>query len=207
MGQPHQISGKDLGALAMPGCCDRCFWIKRRAKENRIDLPFQIFPGIFSSIDSYSKNMIHRWFDLPRLSPHWLQELDVTGYRKPPHFSKFFLVDDETGIRLTGSPDGVFVRTDRSHIIVDYKTGRKTDAQDALFPMYEAQLNAYAMIGERCDLAPVVALALIYTEPFSDARRIQDGDCDAYHLADGFALKFVTKIVPVQLQPRMIREL
>jgi hypothetical protein len=38
----------------MKGFCPRCFWISRRAR-----LPWQIFPGIFSSIDSYS-NLAHR---------------------------------------------------------------------------------------------------------------------------------------------------
>ena len=53
-----QISGKDLGALPMKGFCPRCFWISRRARP-----PWQIFPGIFSSIDSYSKKVAHGQFD------------------------------------------------------------------------------------------------------------------------------------------------
>jgi len=63
---PLQISGKDLGALAMKGFCPRCFWISRRAK-----LPWQIFPGIFSSIDSYSKKVVHGQFDRSGM-PGWL---------------------------------------------------------------------------------------------------------------------------------------
>lgn len=55
---PLQISGKDLGALALWHSCPRCFWIQRRAK-----LPWQIFPGIFSSIDSCSKKAVHAHFD------------------------------------------------------------------------------------------------------------------------------------------------
>jgi len=61
-----QISGKDLGALAMKGFCPRCFWIQRRTK-----LPWQIFPGIFSSIDSYSKKVVHGQFDKSGM-PGWL---------------------------------------------------------------------------------------------------------------------------------------
>ena len=63
---PLQISGKDLGALAMRDFCPRCFWIQRRTK-----LPWQIFPGIFSSIDSYSKKVVHGQFDKSGM-PGWL---------------------------------------------------------------------------------------------------------------------------------------
>ena len=59
---PLQISAKDLGALAMKGFCPRCFWIQRRTR-----LPWQIFPGIFSSIDSYSKKVVHGQFDESRM--------------------------------------------------------------------------------------------------------------------------------------------
>ena len=51
-----RISAKNLGAFALPGFCPRCFWLQLRV-ENR--LPFQIFPGIFSSIDAYTKRVVH----------------------------------------------------------------------------------------------------------------------------------------------------
>lgn len=40
-----RISAKTLGELACADFCSRCFWLKAKAKK----LPFQIFPGIFSS--------------------------------------------------------------------------------------------------------------------------------------------------------------
>jgi len=43
-----RISAKNLGELALSDFCPRCFWLKLHAKR----LPFQIFPGIFSSIDA-----------------------------------------------------------------------------------------------------------------------------------------------------------
>jgi len=50
-----RISAKSLGALALPEFCPRCFWLKTRVRH----LPFQIFPGIFSSIDAYTKRVVH----------------------------------------------------------------------------------------------------------------------------------------------------
>ena len=44
-----RISAKSLGELALPDFCPRCFWLKTKARGK---LPFQIFPGIFSSIDA-----------------------------------------------------------------------------------------------------------------------------------------------------------
>lgn len=197
-----RISAKSLGAVALPDFCRRCFWIRLRVKDK---LPFQIFPGIFSSIDSYNKRIVHRWFDRHGGPPPWLAGLgDIVGYREPPHFSKFTIALEEFGILLTGAPDAVFVRADRSHLIADYKTARHTDAQDRLLPLYEAQLNGYALIGEQCGLKPVSALALIYMEPVTD-----DGatDQDEHHREDGFLLGFSATIIPVSRDERTLRPL
>ena len=47
MNRQIQISAKNLGALALPAFCPRCFWIRMKCGGK---LPYQIFPGIFSSI-------------------------------------------------------------------------------------------------------------------------------------------------------------
>jgi hypothetical protein len=98
----------------------------------------------------------------------------------------------------------VFVRADRSHLIADYKTARHTGAQDRLLPLYEAQLNAYALIGEQCGLKPVSSLALIYMEPVTD-----DGaaDQDESHREDGFVMGFSANIIPVSRDEGKLRPL
>jgi hypothetical protein len=102
---PLQISGKDLGALAMRDFCPRCFWISRRAK-----LPWQIFPGIFSSIDSYSKKVVHGQFDRSGM-PGWLAPLgELKGYKDPPSAQRFRVPVEEHGLLLTGAPDAIFER-------------------------------------------------------------------------------------------------
>lgn len=197
-----RISAKNLGALAMPNFCPRCFWLKIRM-ENK--LPFQIFPGIFSSIDSYTKSIVHGWFDTKGCCPPWLSELgDIKGYINPPHFSKFQIIDKQNNILLTGGPDAVFVKTDNSYIIGDYKTARFTNAQDALLPMYEVQLNSYALIGEQCGLHPVTDLALIYMEPKTD----KETACqESSHHEKGFSMHFRAGIHKVPLDPQMVTPL
>ena len=197
-----RISGKDLGALALPEFCERCFWVQRRA---RAGLPFQIFPGIFSSIDSYSKHMVHGWFDRHGVLPPWLSKLDgVVGYRQPPHHSSFFTVDASTDIKLTGAPDAVFEISDGSLMIADYKTARFTRTQDKLLPVYKTQLNAYAMISESIGYGRVSRLALIYTEPITDD---VSAVADAVHRADGFNLGFSAHILPIDLDTTTISPL
>jgi hypothetical protein len=84
---------------------------------------FQIFPGIFSSIDAYTKKMIRSWWDGHQYFPAYLNSLGrITGYKKIPGFSKFRIWDKDSNIWLTGIPDEILIREDMSHIILDYKT-------------------------------------------------------------------------------------
>jgi hypothetical protein len=194
-----RISGKDLGALALPDFCERCFWIQRWAPSG---LPYQIFPGIFSSIDSYSKNMVHSWFDRHGVPPPWLSTLgSVVSYRNPPHHSKFSFMDTTTNILLTGAPDAIFELLDESIMIADYKTAKFTETQDKLFPVYRTQLNAYAMISESIGYGHVSNLALIYTEPITDKAA---AGADHVHNENGFNMGFSAHILSVDLDVGMI---
>jgi hypothetical protein len=193
-----RISAKTLGELALPDFCPRCFWVKQHAGK----LPFQIFPGIFSSIDSYTKKIIHCHFDEGKCSPEWLSELgELTGYINPPHYTKFQITDTASDVILWGTPDGIYKTTDGVHIIVDYKTAKYTGAQDHLMPVYSVQLNAYAVIGEQCGLHPVTRLALIYMEPVTDGK-------ETFFMSNqrqyGFDMGFAATIHGVNLEPGLI---
>lgn len=194
---PVQISGKNLGLLRL-GDCPRCFWLLLRL---RFWPPFQIFPGIFSTIDSYVKHVVHDHFDRHSRAPDWLAPLgDVTGYINPPHWSRFQMTDAETGIVLTGAPDGLLRRPDESLVIVDYKTARFTAAQDELHPMYETQLNCYALIADHCGLGRVTALALVYLEPVTDLPKGYARVCRPR----GFNLGFTGHALDVPLRPEIV---
>lgn len=198
MAEPITISAKNLGALAMPDFCSRCFWIGMHADG----LPYQIFPGIFSSIDSYNKRLVHGWFDRHGSAPAWLGALGkIKTYRPPPHHSKFKILDAESNVELRGTPDGIFVMDDDSHLIVDYKTAKFTPHQDSLFPMYEVQLNAYAVIGEQKGFSPVSGLALVYTEPVTSVAAAAK---DSNQSGSGFVMEFSAHIERVRLQPKRI---
>jgi hypothetical protein len=194
-----RISAKNLGELAMPSFCPKCFWLKLRLNSK---LPFQIFPGIFSSIDSYTKKYINTYFDQNKKFPDWLNVLGkMKGYINPPHFTKFYIIDKDTNILLTGVPDGIYVKPDSSHIIVDYKTAKYTGNQDTLMPIYEIQLNVYALIGEKTVLHPVSGLALIYMEPATGEDAFSD---KGNSRRDGFAMGFSANVHLLPITPEHI---
>ncbi len=193
-----RISAKVLGSLALPDFCPRCFWIQMHTQK----LPYQIFPGIFSSIDSYGKRLVHGWFDRHGAAPPWLASLGrLKGYRNPPHYTKFSVLHRATSVLLTGTPDGILMRADDSYLIIDYKTAKFTAHQDLLFPMYDVQLNAYAYLGENCGYSPVTGLALVYTEPVTDAAAAAT---ESNMTKRGFAMDFSVHLVPVELRPQII---
>jgi hypothetical protein len=128
----------------------------------------------------------------------------IDGYRQPPHYSKFNHVDARLGIKIQGSPDAIFTRRDGSQLIADYKTARFTDKQDELFPMYEIQLNAYAMIGDRSGFAPVSELALIYMEPFTHEEAAAS---KRNRRSNGFAMEFSAHILSVTINSKRLRHL
>ncbi len=194
-----RISGKDLGYVALPDFCPRCFWIKRKIPRSP---PYQIFPGIFSSIDAYSKKVIHSWFDRHGSATPWLTDLGaLESYIDPPHFTKFNTIDHTTNTLLTGAPDGIYVRPSSEKIIVDYKTAKFTPSQDALLPVYQTQLNVYAIIAHAVGIKPVTELYLIYTEPMTG---VKDADTDSIHRESEFNMGFASGVHQVEINPGLV---
>ena len=197
--EPVRISAKNLGQLALPDFCPRCFWLKLKLQ---FKLPWQIFPGIFSTIDSFSKKVTWQYFDKFKRVPPWFDSFgQFTGLFPVPHWSQFFVDDSETGIRLTGVPDDIFAMADGRYFIWDYKTAKFTENQDALLPLYRVQLNGYALIFEKLGMGEVGGLGLCYYEPQGDAPL---GGLDAVLQEDGFTMPFTAHLKEVELEPEGI---
>ncbi len=172
----------------MPSCCPRCFWLKLNCK-----LPYQIFPGIFSSIDSYTKKITWGYYEKFNSLPDWFKLFgDFARPIKAPGRSVFFVDDEETNVKLTGIPDDIFQKKDGSYFIVDYKTSRFTENQDALLPIYRVQLNGYALIAEKCGLKPVTGIGLTYYEPPLGSTV---DDLERSILYNGFRMPFRTHLL------------
>ncbi|MGB7063064.1 MAG: RNA-binding domain-containing protein [Candidatus Zixiibacteriota bacterium] len=191
-----RISAKDVGVVALPSFCPRCLWIKMHCNYR---LPFQIFPGIFSSIDLYSRRITHVHYEQRNRLPDWIAGVVTEAEPvKVPHYSKFSALDDDTNTLVTGVPDEIFRKADGSYFIVDYKTAKFTATQDALMPLYETQLNVYAYIGERVGFKPVSGLGLIYYEPLTD---IDVAQIDSLVLGYGFSMQFSGHVLQLDLRP------
>ena len=190
------ISAVALGALARPSFCPRCFWVQLKLDA----VPFQMpMPGIFSSIDSYVKNVVRAYFDFNRRLPTWFPDVGrVVGYEARLHWRRFQARDPHSGVTLRGVPDEVFHLEGRAYSIIDYKTSRFSAAQRGMFPNYEVQLNAYAYICSRLGLAPVEALTLIYLDPDTDLAAFPHW---LRRSRDDFLLGFTPKVRDVEVKP------
>jgi hypothetical protein len=193
------ISAKNLGAMALRSFCPRCFWIKMKC-HNKV--PFQIFPGIFSSIDSYSKRITDLHYSKLATVPKWFTSFGALSRPvKVPHYSKFLTEDTRTNIQLRGTPDEMVQMSDASYFIIDYKTAKYTGTQDELLPMYEIQLNAYAYIANRGNFRPVSGIGLVYYEPVTDLNA--DG-FDEVLMENGFKMVFSSRLHTLRLDPETL---
>ena len=194
-----RISAKNLGILALPDCCPRCFWLRAKLGWKS---PWAIMPGIFSSIDGFSKRAILAYFEKHGHFPPWIagRWADVRPL-KSPHHSTFRLTDPETGIVLTGVPDLMLGLPHRRLAILDLKTARYSKHQDFLLPMYQIQLVGYALIAEGLGMGTVEALGLVYGEPPSND---QDDGLDALVDDVGFSMPFKATAMPIELDRALI---
>lgn len=194
------ISAKNLGRYASDEFCPRCEWLRLRLGSK---LPFQSFPGIFSSIDSYTKKILEahnaEWLRLPDMLGGMLPPHKTVSVHPAPHWSKYRRTDPVSGVTLQGSPDFMFSFEKHdgssSYVIADYKTARLTEKADLLSDVYRVQLNSYGWIGvERWH--PADSLFLIYYEPVTEiaAETSEGAVCLADVLApDHMALRFKPK--------------
>ena len=197
-----RISAKNLGILALPDFCPRCFWMRAKMGWKS---PWAIMPGIFSSIDGFSKRAILAYFETNGHFPPWIAGRWAEATPLPtPHHSTFRLVDPETGIVLTGVPDLMLGLPRCRLAILDLKTARFSKHQDFLLPMYQIQLIGYALIAEGLGLGTVEALGLVYGEPPpNDDNRGLDALVDD----QGFSMPFKATAKPIELDRTLIQPL
>jgi len=142
------------------------FWLKLRLQ---FSLPYQTFQGISSLIDTYTKRIIWTHFKRFGSLPGWFSEFGEFNTTIPvPHYSKFFMVDGENDMKLTGTPDQILLRKDNGYSIIDYESAQFTSAKDSLLSVHKVRLNAYAMIAESIGLKPVRQIGLIHYKPQTD---------------------------------------
>jgi len=161
--KPIQLSARELGRCRLDDFCPRCYWLSKRCSMSA-ENPFHVrMPGVLSVFDKMIKESVKTSFTANRSLPQWLREklghLPVAAVKEPPWWE--VRIGDAL---LKGQADALWVLADGSVFIAEYKMARLTEAQKALFPLYEAQLKAYAYLAQNHSLR-VGGLALVYLEP------------------------------------------
>jgi hypothetical protein len=106
----------------MPDFRARCFWTKLRLRDNT---PFRIaMPGIFNSIDGYTKAVIHDYLDQYARLPRYLDSIGGGDVRGDANNTRLSYDEPATQTRLTGCADDIFVARNSEHHLVDYKTAK-----------------------------------------------------------------------------------
>ena len=139
---------------------------------------------------------MHSIIDSTVPKPSWMQKIgNVVGYSPVPHFSKSKFYDEKSGITLTGIPDDIWLLSDNTKVLPDFKTAIYSEAQDKLIPMYRIQNNVYSVLIDK-----TAKLYLIYMEP--DTK--QETACS--QITDtGFRMCFNATVVPVENDLKMVR--
>lgn len=115
-----RISAKNLGSFAIPNCCNRCLWLKLRLQ---FSLPYRTFHSTSSPIEPYTKGITWTHFERFGRLPGWFLEFGEFDAVVPvPHYSKFFVIDEETNIKLIGTPDQILLRKDKGYSIIAYES-------------------------------------------------------------------------------------
>lgn len=190
---------KDLGNLTKEDFCPRCFWYERHFG------PFPgIFPGVFNVIDRNLKSSAWLSWKNNRKLPAWLKIDDVEriltaesiGTIEEGYKGQKYLIAQhkQTGLILRGAPDLILQLKDHTLHIIDFKTGRFKEEGDQFFPIYEAQLNGYALLSTKI---PVSKLSLVYFNPTNEI--------SAEILTEkNFKLAFEPKTVPVEIKSGLV---
>lgn len=189
-----RIAAKALAELNMPDFDPQLFWVKSKMK---FKTPFGIFPGIFSTLDKYQKDLATLNRTFKGQFPTWICG-DIAEAIPCPHWSKFCFTDEETGITVSGAMDDCFLKKDGFLLISDNKLAKVTDTQDKLRPLYEAQLNIYATIAKKIGLGEASELQLVYHEPVTTGIDTTE-DFDKIYLGDEYLLKFNPKVIEILL--------
>jgi hypothetical protein len=195
------IAVKDLGNLAKEDFCPRCFWYEKHFG------PFPgIFPGVFNVIDRNLKNSVWLRWKKERKLPTWLKidnverilTIDSIGKVEEGYRQKYLVAfHKKSGLTLRGVPDLILKLKDNTLHIVDFKTGRFKEEGDQFLPMYEVQLNGYALLATKMKVSK---LSLVYFNPTNEIP-------DEIFTESNFKLDFEPKIVPVEMKSGLITNL
>jgi len=188
-----RVSASNLGVLLLEKYCACCLWFLIHLQNQP---PFRIpMASIYNDFDHHTKRVVTAHIDAKGHAPTWLGRFSkMTEYKEP---GKMRLFDSKSGVLLTGEPDALFVDEGGGIYVIDYKTARYTNGQDALKDKYRVQLNAYRYLLEGTTDDSVAGLALVYCEPEVVSTQKQALSCVG---ENGFSVLFKPRVIEVKTE-------
>jgi hypothetical protein len=139
-------------------------------------------------------NLLERKDGLPR---EFEPFRDLVGRVEYPRDWRKFQHRLDSGVVIYGEPDEICEVSDGSRAVLDHKTARPKDGTDPLLPVYETQVNGYALIAERgLKLGEVSKGGLIYWT--ADHEKVIESPERAYR-DQRLWISFVPTPVPIEI--------
>jgi CRISPR/Cas system-associated exonuclease Cas4 (RecB family) len=192
------ISATNLAAFTIAKFCPKCAWYLMKMGN---EVPFRkSFPGLMGDLDRLEKDVVSTVIAETGESPEWLEPFADAG--PPLDIWQVAYYHTETSIEFVGRPDAVLPLNDDSYGVIDYKTAKFRGKDDAYWPSYPTQVNAYAFLLERQEEDYSVSRgAIVYFEVQSDLH----GDSLLKIVTpSGIRPEFRVKVVDVEINPEEI---
>ena len=161
-----KIPAKQLGWLKMEDFCPRCVWLTHRHPIPQSSVYYTAMSRFFNQFEDFVQQSVRQGMNQTGNIPSWLSMALQTAFPSMPPVRRMlnpttWTVRVGEGL-LTGKPDVIWELADGTWLIADYKL---TQPSTRFNPLYETQLNAYALMAKRLQKLAVSRLALIYFEP------------------------------------------
>jgi hypothetical protein len=183
--------------MGRPDFCPACFCFSvGLGFRPPFDMPM---PGIMHNLDRFEKLLVQAQFRVKGIAPKWLSSL---GCVEPVAFpAKMVMEFPKYGLTLVGMPDEVFVDSDGSLILVDYKTAKCKGDDDPFMACYKTQLLGYTILLEHHGIGTVKKAALIYFENLVADYKEKPLDLLT---TDGMRVPFAVKIHDVEIDRKAL---
>lgn len=160
-----KVSPSQIGSLLE---CPRCLWLHYR---EQIERPRGIFPSLPSGIDGILKNYFDKFRETGHLPPEIEGKIDARMFQDVARLNQWRnnriglqAEFPELDIFLKGAIDELFVSTDNKYIPFDFKT-RGYPVKEDTERYYQIQLDLYALLFEKNNLAPADYGYLLFFSP------------------------------------------
>lgn len=192
-----RVSPSQLGALASPEACRRCYYLLLRSNFKKVHgFPM---PGVMHGLDKCEKQVAAATLSILNGLPEFYGPFRSATRVLP--IKRVSAHHKETGVNVYGNPDLVLSSNDGTVMVLDNKTASPKDETHPLFLNYRAQLNIYGYALEYgTDALSVSRLGLLHYE----YEPVEDEDAVELISDEGIRVPFKATVIEVPYDPKTI---